>query len=83
MRKKRITKIYEFPVIVEKDKAGYYFALVPALQGCYTQGKSLEEALKNIREAIKLHLRDRTALKEKIPILKPVSLSSVEVKVKI
>ena len=83
MRKRKVIKIYEFPVVVEKDEAGYFFASAPSLQGCYTQGTTLEEALKNIREVIKLHLKDRLASKEVIPIMKPVSLSSVEVKVKV
>lgn len=39
-------------VIIEKDAAGYYVAEVPALPGCLSQGKTKEEALKNIREAI-------------------------------
>ena len=80
---KKLIKIYEFPVVVEKDKAGYFFAYVLSLQGCYTQGKTLEEALKNIREVIELHIEDRLASNEKIPSLKPVSLSSIEVKVKV
>jgi predicted RNase H-like HicB family nuclease len=83
MKKRKIIKIYEFPVVVEKDEDGYFFALVPSLQGCYTQGTTLEEALKNIRDVIKLHLKDRLASKEAIPIMKPVSLSSVEVEVKV
>ena len=79
--KKKITKIYEFPVVVEKDEKNYYFAYVPSLQGCYTQGKSLTEALDNIEEAIELHIEDRIAEKEPVPHRKPVSLSSVEVRV--
>jgi predicted RNase H-like HicB family nuclease len=39
-------------VIVEKDEAGYFVAEVPALPGCLSQGKTQEEALKNIKEAI-------------------------------
>lgn len=39
-------------VIIEKDEAGYYVAEVPALPGCLSQGKTKEEALKNIKEAI-------------------------------
>ena len=83
MRKRKLIKIYQFPVIVEKDEAGYFFASVPSLQGCYTQGRTLEEALKNIKEVIELHLKDRLALNEPIPTMKPVSLSSIEVKVKV
>ncbi|HYA12173.1 MAG TPA: type II toxin-antitoxin system HicB family antitoxin [Thermodesulfovibrionales bacterium] len=39
-------------VIVEKDEAGYYVAEVPALPGCLSQGKTYEEAITNIKEAI-------------------------------
>jgi predicted RNase H-like HicB family nuclease len=39
-------------VIVEKDETGYYVAEVPALPGCLSQGKSRQEALANIKEAI-------------------------------
>lgn len=39
-------------VIIEKDEAGYYAAEVPALPGCLSQGKTYEEALANIKEAI-------------------------------
>ncbi len=39
-------------VFVEKDEAGYYVAEVPALPGCLSQGKTYDEALINIKEAI-------------------------------
>ncbi|MBI3627362.1 MAG: type II toxin-antitoxin system HicB family antitoxin [Candidatus Sungbacteria bacterium] len=77
---KKSLKIYEFSTIIEKDAAGYYFAYVPSLQGCYSQGKTLEEALSNIKEAIQLHVEDRKKRMEPIPSRKPVSLTSVEVK---
>jgi len=43
---------YRFQVIIEQDEDGFYVADVPALPGCHTQGKTFEEALKNIREVI-------------------------------
>ncbi len=46
----------EFTVIIEKDEDGYYIAEAPDLKGCYTQGKTLDEVLKNIREVIDLCL---------------------------
>jgi predicted RNase H-like HicB family nuclease len=46
----------DFTVIVEKDEDGFYVAEVPDLKGCYTQGKTLEEVMKNIREVIELCL---------------------------
>ena len=47
----------QFSVIIKKDEDGYY-ASVPALQGCYAQGDTYEEALENIKDAAKLHLDD-------------------------
>lgn len=42
------------PLIVEKDEDGMYVVECPALPGCYSQGATLDEALKNIREVIDL-----------------------------
>ena len=39
-------------VILEKDESGYYVAEVPALPGCFSQGKTLAEVTANIKEAI-------------------------------
>ena len=39
-------------VTVQKDEAGYFVAEVPVLPGCLSQGKSREEAIANVREAI-------------------------------
>ncbi len=38
--------------IIEQDEAGYYVAEVPALPGCLSQGKTYEEAVANVKEAI-------------------------------
>ncbi len=50
--------ILQFNVIFEVDEDGYYVASVPAIPGCHTQGKTLEEAKKRIREVIKLCLEE-------------------------
>lgn len=47
---------HQFDVIVEKDSEGYFVASVPALVGCHTQAKSLDELMERIREAIELYL---------------------------
>ena len=39
-------------VLIEQDEAGYHVAEVPALPGCFSQGKTREEAISNIKEAI-------------------------------
>jgi predicted RNase H-like HicB family nuclease len=43
-------------VIIEPGEDAYFVARVPALRGCWSQGKTKDEALKNIREAIDLFL---------------------------
>ena len=45
-----------FTVVYEEAPEGGYVARVPALQGCHTQGETLEEAKKNITEATELYL---------------------------
>ena len=47
-----------FPIIVEKDEDGFYVVECPLLKGCYTQGETLDEALKNIHEVIEMCLED-------------------------
>lgn len=53
---KKQTKILQFKVIIEQDENGWYVASVPELPGCYTQGKTLEQVRKRIREVIDLVL---------------------------
>jgi predicted RNase H-like HicB family nuclease len=68
------------PIVIEGDADGY-FVSCPALQGCYSQGDTYEEAVENIKDAIRLHLQDRIASGEEIPEHVSVSLSTVEVAV--
>lgn len=68
------------PIIVESDPHGY-FVSCPSLQGCYSQGETYEEAVENIKDAIRLHIEDRLADGEEIPEPVSVSLSTVEVAV--
>jgi len=49
-------QIKDFTVLIEQDEDGIYVARVPELEGCYTQGKSLEEVLTRIKEAIEVCL---------------------------
>lgn len=46
----------DYNVVIERDAEGFYVASVPALQGCHTQAKSLDELMERIREAIQLCL---------------------------
>lgn len=49
---------YRFTAVIGHDEAGYW-GECPELQGCYTQGVTLEETIENLREAIVLHVEDR------------------------
>ena len=42
----------EFNVIIEKDSEGWYVASVPEIPGCYTQGKTIQQVLERIKEAM-------------------------------
>lgn len=53
-----ITSHQQFPLYVEKDEAGFYVVECPVFEGCYAQGKTLDEALGNIREVIELLLQE-------------------------
>ncbi|OGD94882.1 hypothetical protein A3F02_03630 [Candidatus Curtissbacteria bacterium RIFCSPHIGHO2_12_FULL_38_9b] len=79
--KKMRTTTYQFPVVIEQDEDGFFVADCPELAGCHTQGKTIEEAIGNIRDAIKLHLKILKEERKEIPKVKPVSLTSLEVSI--
>lgn len=47
---------FSIDVLPEEDGKGYY-VIVPALPGCFSQGRTVEEAMKNAKEAISLHVK--------------------------
>lgn len=46
----------QLKVMIERGEDGYFVAHCPTLKSCWSQGKTREEALQNIREAIDLYL---------------------------
>jgi predicted RNase H-like HicB family nuclease len=70
---------YEFTVVIERDEDGRFVAVCPALQGCYTEGETEEEARERIKDAIRLHLQDR--LENNEPISEEVGAEKVRVAV--
>lgn len=60
-----------FNVLFEQDEDGYFVATAPDIPGCYTQGKTLEEAKQRIREAIKVCLKDEKNCKRLGGIQRP------------
>jgi len=49
-----------FPIIIEQDKDGVFIVESPVLKGCRSYGRTVDEALKNIQEAIEVCLMEET-----------------------
>ena len=52
-------KQHLLPIIIEKDEDGYYVVECPLFSSCYTQGKTLDEAIKNIKDVIAICLEEK------------------------
>jgi predicted RNase H-like HicB family nuclease len=52
-------KRYQLPIFIEKDEDGFYVVECPVFSGCYSQGKTMDQAMKNIREVIDLCLEEK------------------------
>ncbi len=70
-------RILKLPVVITQDEDGYFLAEVPVLTSCFTQGKTKEEALSNIKEVIQLCLEHMA--EEGNPIPDKYVLEQVEV----
>jgi len=71
-------KLLNFTVLIEQDEDGIYVANVPDIPGCYTQGRTVEQAMERIREAIQVCLE---ADDEEILPMKFIGVRQLEVKV--
>ena len=58
MKKNLNKKILNYNAVFTPETEGGFSVMVPSLRGCYSQGETLEEAVKNIQEAIELYLED-------------------------
>ena len=70
-------QILDFNVIIEQDEDGIYVARVPEISGCYTQGKTLQEVLERIKEAIEVCLE---ADKEEVNSMRFVGIQRIQIK---
>jgi predicted RNase H-like HicB family nuclease len=67
-------------VVIEKDDHGYY-AYCPELEGCQTQGDSIDEVMANIKEAIELYLETLSEEEIKEATRKEILTTTLEVRV--
>lgn len=56
---------YKVSIVIEKGRDGYY-AYCPGLEGCQTQGDSIEEVTANIQEAVELYLETLSIEEKKL-----------------
>jgi predicted RNase H-like HicB family nuclease len=71
---------YKVSIVIEKDEYGYY-AYCPELEGCQSQGDSLEEVTANIKEAIELYLETLSEEEIKESLSKEILTTTLEVQV--
>ncbi|ACK65712.1 protein of unknown function UPF0150 [Rippkaea orientalis PCC 8801] len=71
---------YQISVIIEKDEDGYY-AYSPQLEGCQSQGDTLEEVKRNIQEAIELYLSTLSEVEKHNLLNREIVTMSIEVNV--
>lgn len=69
-------KAYNFTIIIEQDEDGIYVAKAPDLESCATQGKTVEQAMERIKEAIQVCIE---AEKETLSQLKFIGIQQIEV----
>jgi len=61
-------RYYSFEIIVEKEPEDEgYFAYSPTLPGCFSNGQTIEEAKRNIRQAVQQHIESLQARGQPIP----------------
>jgi predicted RNase H-like HicB family nuclease len=65
--RRRACKSVSYSVFYEQAAEGGYVAFVPALPGCHSQGETLEETERNVKEAIAVYLDSLRAHGEPIP----------------
>jgi predicted RNase H-like HicB family nuclease len=59
--------LHQFTVIIEREPEGSYLVTVPALPGCYTEGRTLEEAREMAADAIRAYCASLIKHGEPIP----------------
>ena len=70
----------KFRLIIERDEDGMFIVECPTLPGCISQGRTREEAIKNIKDAIKGYLKSLKKHNEPIPPSIEEEIIEVQVK---
>ena len=54
----KVADTLHFPILVEQDEDNYYIVSCPAFKGCHSYGKTIDEALENIKEVIDMCIEE-------------------------
>ena len=76
-------KRYTLQVVIEQDEDGIFIAECPALQGCYAQGETFEEAIENIKDVIVMCIEELKEEGTKVDLKYPeiIGIKNIEVAV--
>ena len=69
----------EYTILIHKADEGGFWAEVPELSGCFSQGETIEETIANTKEAIELHISCLREDGEEIPVDNEFIISRVRV----
>ncbi len=70
-----------FTVLIEKDEDGVFIGTVPSLKGCYSYGKTLDELMTNLKEAIEAHLEAFRSEEKDLPVTRFAGVQEIEIEV--
>jgi predicted RNase H-like HicB family nuclease len=70
----------QYTVVVHSAEEGGYWVDVPSLPGCFSQGETIDEAMKNAREAIELHIQGLKDDGQEVPKEEGLVIGRVDVK---
>jgi len=73
--KEQVLKKFHFPILIESDNDGYFIASCPVFKGCHSYGKTIDEALENIKEVVEICLEEQ----EVEPVNKFVGFRDLEI----
>ena len=69
----------QYTVLIHRAEEGGYWAEIPALPGCFTQGETIEDTLKNAEEAIELHVEGLKEEGQEVPAEDGLVIARVDV----
>lgn len=66
-----------YTILIHPAEEGGFWVEVPTLPGCFSQGESIEETMKNVREAIELHIECLKEENQPIPVENDLIISRI------